>query len=296
MVGTGSRSPRFGGPLRALRERTSLALLVGLSLALLILGKLDLRLAAVMGNSLRDAVVPVLAVLQQPVDRVRYGIGEFADLITAQAENRRLREENRRLLGREAEAAWLAEENRSLRRMLAVPDSRAEPPRLTARIVGDSQGTFVRAMLLDAGSEQGVAVGMAALAPEGLVGRVVDVGRRSARVLLVTDFNSRIPVVVTGAGDQAVLEGDNSALPLLRFLPLNSGLSAGDRVLTFGRGGMLPAGLPVGRIVSSTAEGKPRVRPLADWSRLDHVVLLGVAHLSEPDPVQDAETTLVSRR
>ena len=151
-------------------------------------------------------------------------------------------------------------------------------------------------MLLDAGSEQGVAVGMAALAPEGLVGRVVDVGRRSARVLLVTDFNSRIPVVVTGAGDQAVLEGDNSALPLLRFLPLNSGLSAGDRVLTFGRGGMLPAGLPVGRIVSSTAEGKPRVRPLADWSRLDHVVLLGVAHPSEPDPVQDAETTLVSRR
>lgn len=296
MVGTGSRSPWFGGPLRVLRERASLALLVGLSLALLIVGKLDLRLASAVGNALRDAAVPVLAVLQRPVDQVRHGIGELADLLTVQAENRRLREENRRLLARDAAAAWLAEENRSLRRMLAVPEVRAEPPRLTARIVGDSQGTFVRAMLLDAGSEQGVAMGMAALAPEGLVGRVVDVGRRSARVLLVTDFNSRIPVVVAGAGDQAVLEGDNSALPLLRFLPLNPGLAEGDRVLTSGRGGMLPAGLPVGRIVSAGGDGKLRVRPLADWSRLDHVVLLDPVPLSEPSPGKDAQATLVSRR
>jgi rod shape-determining protein MreC len=296
MVGTDSRSPRFGEPVRALRERGPLALLVGLSLSLLILGKLDVRLASTLGDALRDTVVPVLAVLQRPVDLVRRGIGELSDLLVVQAENQRLREENRRLLARDAEAAWLAEENRSLRRMLAVPELRAEPPRLTARIVGDSQGTFVRALLLDAGSVQGVSVGMAALAPEGLVGRVVDVGRRSARVLLVTDFNSRIPVVVAGAGDQAVLEGDNSALPVLRFLPLNPDLSDGDRVLTSGRGGMLPPGLPIGRIVSSGADGKPRVRPLVDWSRLDHVVLLDPVPLLEPAPGKDEPTTLVSRR
>ena len=296
MVGTGSRSARSGGPLRALRERASLALLVGLSITFLIVGKLELRIAAAAGNALRDAVVPVLAVLQRPVDQIRHGIAEVADLLRVQAENRRLREENRRLLARDAAAAWLAEENRSLRRMLAVRERPAESPRLTARVVGDSQGTFVRALLLDAGSEQGVSVGMAALAPEGLIGRVVDVGRRSARVLLVTDFNSRIPVVVAGAGDQAVLEGDNSSLPLLRFLPLNPGLSDGDRVLTSGRGGMLPPGLPIGRTVPAGADGKARVRPLVDWSRLDHVVLLDTIPLSEPAPGKDAATTLVSRR
>ena len=69
------------------------------------------------------------------------------------------------------------------------------------------------ALLLDAGTEQGVAVGMPAMTPEGLVGRVVEVGRRSARVLLMTDFNSRIPVVVESSGDHAILEGDNSRLP-----------------------------------------------------------------------------------
>src|SRR5689334_24153662 len=111
MVGTGLRAPRIGAPLRALRERTSPALLVALTLALLILGKLDLRLAVMVGNGLRDALVPVLAVVQRPADQIRHGIGELADLVTARAENRRLREENRRLLGRDAEAAWLADEN-----------------------------------------------------------------------------------------------------------------------------------------------------------------------------------------
>ncbi|MGE3738627.1 MAG: rod shape-determining protein MreC [Geminicoccaceae bacterium] len=295
-MATGSHSPRSGGPPRALRGRVSLALLVGLSLALLTVGKLELPIAATAGNALRDAVVPVLAVLQRPIDQLRHGMAELSDLLGVRAENRRLRDENRRLLARDAEAAWLAEENRSLRRMLAVRERAAESPRLTARIVGDSQGTFVRALLLDAGSEQGVSVGMAALAPEGLIGRVVDVGRRSARVLLVTDFNSRIPVVVAGAGDQAVLEGDNSPLPLLRFLPLNPGLSDGDRVLTSGRGGMLPPGLPIGRIMSAGADGKARVRPLVDWSRLDHVVLLDTVPLSEPAPGRDVATTMVSRR
>lgn len=296
MVGTGSRLPRFGGPLRALRERGWLGLLVGLSLLLVLLGKLDARLAAVAGDGLRDGVVPVLAVLQRPYDAARGGIADLAGLLRMAAENRRLREENRRLMARDAEAAWLAAENRSLRRMLAVPEVPGHPPRLTARIVGDSGGTFVRALLLDAGSEQGVSVGMPALAPEGLVGRVVDVGRRSARVLLVTDFNSRIPVVIAGAGDQAVLEGDNSAMPLLRFLPLRPGHAAGDRVLTSGRGGMLPAGLPVGRIGSEGADGRPRVEPFADWSRLDHLVLLDPAPLADPAPGAEARTAVASRR
>ena len=122
----------------------------------------------------------------------------------------------------------------------------------------------MQALLIDAGAEQGVDTGMPATTPEGLVGRVVDVGARSARVLLITDFNSRIPVVVEGSGDQAILEGDNRPLPALRFLPLNPGFAVGDRVLTSGHGGLLPPGLPVGRIEARRRRGaaRPAVRRL----------------------------------
>ena len=226
--------------LRSLRERSATGLLIGLSLMLLVVGKVDVRLAAAVDDMLRDVVVPVLAVLRPPLEVAWHGLDQLKAILATHEENRRLREENRRLLARDTEAAWLSVENRSLRRMLAVPGPPAAPKRLTARVVGDSGGGFVRALLIDAGREHGVVTGMPALAPEGLVGRVVDVGRTSARVLLVTDFNSRIPVVIAGSGDHAVLEGDNSPLPRLRFLPLNPSFAVGDLVLTSGRGGILP--------------------------------------------------------
>jgi rod shape-determining protein MreC len=150
----------------------------------------------------------------------------------------------------------------------------------SARVVADSGGVFVHTLLVDAGAEQGVRDGMAAVNAQGLVGRVVDVGRRSARVLLVTDLNSRIPVVLERSGDQAILEGDNSPEPVLRFLPMNPGLAVGDRVLTSGRGGLLPPGLLIGQISRIGGRGVA-VRPFVDWSRLDYLSLLRDAAAAE---------------
>ena len=275
--------PRFAGPIRSLLDRSALSGVLMLSALLLVLGKVDSRIADYLGNRLTDAVTPVLAALDGPVVALRDALDQAGGLLAAYEENERLREANRRLLGWQAEAARLGVENRALRRMLAVPA--AEPPAslLTARVVGDSGGAFVQALLLDAGAEQGVVKGMPVTTPDGLVGRVIDVGRRSARALLITDFNSRIPVVVESSGDQALLDGDNSPLPLLRFVPLNPGFSPGDRVMTSGRGGLLPAGLPIGRIEVGAGTDL-RVRPFVDWARLDYVGLLEAAPTPLPDP------------
>jgi rod shape-determining protein MreC len=275
--------PRFAGPVRSLLDRSALGALVVLSALLLVLGKADVRLAGYVDDRLTDAVTPVLAALDRPVVAVRATFDAAGGLLAAYEENARLREENRRLLGWQAEAARLAVDNRALRRMLAVPTAEHPAAWLTARVVGDSGGSFVQAVLLDAGAEQGVAAGMPATTPDGLVGRVIDVGARSARALLITDFNSRIPVVVESSGDHALLEGDNSPLPVLRFLPLKPGFAIGDRVLTSGRGGLLPPGLAIGRIEAGD-RGSVRVRPFVDWARLDYVALLAVA----PTPLPDA--------
>ncbi|MFO1046797.1 MAG: rod shape-determining protein MreC [Geminicoccaceae bacterium] len=284
------------GPLRALREKGAFGLLVGMTLILVLVGKLDLRLGSAVAGAAGDAAAPILGILQLPVAAGRAAIDGARDLLALREENRRLREENARLQARDAEASWLATENRSLRRMLAVPEVPTAKARLTARIVGDSGGTFVRAVLLDAGSEQGVSLGMPALAPEGLVGRVVDVGRRSSRVLLVTDFNSKVPVVIAGSGDQAILEGDNTPRPRLQFLPMTPGFASGDRVLTSGRGGILPPGLPIGRVDLTADDGRPRVRPLVDWAQLDYVVLLDPVALAEPAPDGSAQAAMASTR
>jgi rod shape-determining protein MreC len=267
-----------------LRDRSLLGLLVGLSLLLLVVGKVDVRLANLAGQRLGDLAVPVLAVLGRPVVALRDGLDRIGSLLAAYEENERLREENRGLLGWQAEAARLAVENRALRRMLAVPGDDRPTAAVTAKVVGDSGGAFVRTLLVDAGAAQGVTRGMAATTPEGLAGRVIDVGERSARVLLITDLNSRIPVVVESTGDHALLEGDNTAAPRLRFLPLDPGFAPGDRVLTSGRGGLLPPGLAVGRIDADGGDGL-RVRPFLDWTRLDYLALLPGAPVPAPEAV-----------
>lgn len=280
MSGSGAHSPRAALSLRSLASRFGLGVLVGLSVLLLLLGKLDMKLANLLADHLNDVSVPVLQVIVQPVVAVRSGVDRIGALLAVYDENARLREENRRLLSWQAEAARLNVQNQALRRQLNVPPVGAALAWTTARIVADSGGVFVRTLLVDAGTDHGVMVGMPALTPAGLVGRVVDVGRRSARILLITDFNSRVPVVVERSGDQAILEGDNGGEPSLRFLPINPSFAVGDRVLTSGRGGMLPPGLLVGQVAEVTG-AQARVRSYVDWSRLDYLSLL---HYQSPPP------------
>src|SRR5687768_6169464 len=117
-----SRSwPRLAALVRSLLDRSAVGLLVGLSVLLLVLGKADVRLANYAGEQLTDIVVPVLTALNRPVVSVRQLFDRVGGLLAAYEENARLREENRQLLGWQAESARLMVENRALQRMLAVP-------------------------------------------------------------------------------------------------------------------------------------------------------------------------------
>jgi rod shape-determining protein MreC len=122
--------------------------------------------------------------------------------------------------------------------------------------------------MVNAGRDNGVARGQAALAREGLVGRVAEVGSRAARILLITDLNSRVPVVVDGTHRRAILAGDNAARPSLRYADTGGTMRIGDRIVTSGQGGVFPPGLPVGVVVSADSEGA-RVEPYAALSRVD---------------------------
>ena len=182
---------------------------------------------------------------------------DVGELVALRAENADLREQNAACSnGRAPRASW-----RSRTRGCAscsTPRPRTQhPTAVTARVVADAGGPFVQTVMVNAGADQGVVNGMAAVNERGLVGRVIEVGRRSARILLLTDFNSRIPVMVEPSRDQAILAGDNSREPGLMFLPLNPRLSVGDRVVTSGRGGVLPPGLAIG-VVSAIGEQQGR--------------------------------------
>jgi rod shape-determining protein MreC len=272
-------------PLKALADRFAFGALVVLSIVLLVVGRANVQLIEGIGTRIGDALVPALGALMQPISASRRVVEQVGELVALRAENERLREQNRRLLEWQSAARQLSLENAALRQLLSMPVAPERPTAVSGRVIADTGGPFVHTVLLDVGTEHGVARGMAAVNERGLVGRVIEAGRRSSRVLLLTDFNSRVPVMVEPSRDQAILAGNNTGRPALVFLPLSPRLSVGDRVVTSGRGGVLPPGLEVGTVRSIDDAGVV-VEPLVDFTRLEYLRLLEYTDIVPPEQLE----------
>ncbi len=162
-------------------------------------------------------------------------------------------------------------------------DPAAPPITRTEPIIAEPGGLYVRSVLIAGGAHDGLTKGQAAMVGPGLVGRITELGRWSARVLLITDLNSRIPVILEGTRTHAILAGDNSAEPYLMYLPKAATVNVGDRLVTAGHDGVFPTGLAVGR-VESIENGEIRVQPIADLDRLEYIELVDSAVQSALTP------------
>jgi rod shape-determining protein MreC len=140
---------------------------------------------------------------------------------------------------------------------------------VTVRIVSDFSGPFVQAALVNGGASAGLKVDQAVITSDGLIGRIIEAGEHSARVLLLTDINSRIPVVTEKSREKSIMVGAGHDLPSLTYLAANSAVAVGERVVTSGDGGVFPAGIPVG-VVVSVGNGV-KVQPLANAAKATFV-------------------------
>ena len=259
-------------PIRVWAQRFAFLGFVALSFALMLLSKAESSAIERMRLAIVDAVSPVLFVLSQPVQAVGQAADAVENFFVVYEDNRRLREENARLVQWVQEARRLGVENATLRAQLEyVPDKRSQF--VTARVVADTGGAFFHSLLINAGARQFIRRGQAVIWQGGLIGRIAEVGERTSRVLLMTDINSRIPVVVESTGDRAIVRGDNSPRPVLLFLPNNTPISPGDRIVTSGHGGVYPPGLAVGA-VAEVSDTKISVQPFVDWARLNQAIIL----------------------
>jgi len=273
-------------PRRAAVQRVALPLLVLVSATMVILGKADQVLFESLRVAVSDTASPALDVLSRPLGALGHLMDRARDFVAVYQNNARLAEENEKLLRWQQAAFRLASENARLRELLKLTPEPATTF-ITARVIANSGGAYVRSLMIHAGSENGVERGQAAVTGEGLVGRVSEVGRQAARVLLVTDLNSRVPVIVEGPQQRALLTGDNSERPCLRYLNAGAEIKVGDRVVTSGQGGVFPPGLPVGVVASLDGEA-PRVEPYVEMSRVEYlrVVDYGLANgLPNPVPI-----------
>jgi len=176
------------------------------------------------------------------------GASWFARVTGQTARNERIKAleaEVRDLARWRAAAISMSERLESYETILNI---QGEPPvqGVTARIIAESDGPFADTLLANAGKSQGIEAGFIALNEGGLVGRVVQLGQRSSRILVVTDFNSRVPVMGEASGVRAIMYGGRDGIGALEDLPEIDQFQPGERILTTGEGGVFPRGLVAG--------------------------------------------------
>ncbi len=274
---------RLSIPLRQALAKLTLPVLIVASFVLMLLGKADTVLAERGRVALADALAPIYGILAEPLGNLRSAADGVQQIFTVYADNVRLREENERLRQWQAVALALDAENASLKANLHwIPDPQASY--VTARVVADAGGVYARAVLLSTGPNPRISKGQVALDDRGLAGRVTEVGTRSARVLLITDINSRIPVTLESSRARAILIGTNGARPRLAYWPEEQPPVEGERVVTSAEANAFPAGLPVGT-VHYTSRNTAEVVPAARLDRLEVVRIFdyGLHGIDAPD-------------
>jgi rod shape-determining protein MreC len=270
------------GTWKIARNRSSaqlpLAVFAVLAIVVVLIGKAQSSLFDSARTKLSDWTAPLLKTVNVPVAVVSRWVGSAGEIFSVYQENLRLKEENARL--RQWHSAALVLDDRVKRYQLllnAVPDPTLTT--VTARVIGRSSKPFLETMILDAGKVQNVKPGQAVLDARGMIGRIFLSGERTSWVILLTDLNSRIPVVIQPGNIQAMIAGDNTAAPTVETLAQGASLKPGMQVLTSGDGGLIPPGLPIG---SLAADGdRFRVALLADAGTADDVQI--VDFKSPPD-------------
>ncbi|HRD77013.1 MAG TPA: rod shape-determining protein MreC [Hyphomicrobiaceae bacterium] len=251
--------------------RTSVMVFMLVAAALLASSQIDHPLLAAARRHASDLLTPALTAanaLTEPVRALGRQLRSHSSLV---AEVERLKGEVQRLSAWEARAKELERRIGHLTALARVVDEPAVGF-VTVRVIVEARSPFVRTALVGAGRNHGLRPGYPVINGDGLVGRIVDAGDRSARLLLLSDPASRIPVIVGAASVDAILLGGGGSSARLTLFANGAKVSDGDEVVTSGVGGLFPRGLRIG--VARQVAADLTVELYAHLDQLDYVSVL----------------------
>ncbi len=247
-------------------------LIISFGFLLILVGKADLTAVRYMQGGVVEVIAPFYSIVTVPVNSIESLFEGLQTVASLRTKANRLELENARLKKLQRIAESLEVENRQLRTVLGavIPQ---EWDAITARVIAVPGGNFTHSMIVEHGANKVIARGSAVVTAEGLVGYIISSGKYFSRILLLSDVNSRIPVILSDSSWPGLAVGKNGLILELDFLPAESEPSLNETVVTSGHGGLLPAGIPVGR-VSSITKKQVLVTPSVELRKLSFVTIL----------------------
>jgi rod shape-determining protein MreC len=253
------------GSNRSWMSRAAVLLLLLSGILLLIMVRMNHPIATSLHAHLLNITRPMLMIIASPVEKFSVLVEEKNQIMDTYRDNKKLRAENDTLRRWQEVAQVLKAENESLRTLAGYqPIDRANY--VTARVIGQSPGTYSASVILNVGSDAGIKRFQPVIDAHGLMGRINELSETTAQVLLLSDASSRVPVITGNSRQHAILAGTGDALLRLTFIggdPEN--IEVGEPVVTTEEGNLIPGGILIGSVLKRDGETifvKP-LRPLA---------------------------------
>jgi len=235
---------------RGTKQRFSLLGLLFFSILLIVLGKFNFTAINYLKITINEVVYRISFVASLPEKYIGYSYRAVEEHIRFYNDYNLKKEELEKLKSKKYETIFLEAENKRLKKVLN--DINYSSELVIAKVIIDKQSPFLRSIIINKGSKNNINKGMAVLSDSYLLGKVVEVNYTTSRVLLLSDLNSKIPVIIEPLGYHAILSGTGKSEPILEFLPENHTVQSGNKVYTSGKEGIFSPGIPIGEVNMST--------------------------------------------
>ena len=227
------------------KQKFSLFALVVASIIFIFLETIETKPLNYLRSFIKDAIYRGSQVVSVPSRSFSDLTGFITNHINVYKNYTELKKENNELKNKISNSDFLELENTQLRKLIEEQVT-SESNFVSARVLLDKQSPYLNSFIINIGSNKNIKNGMAVLHGKNFVGRIVDVNFFSSRVLLVSDLNSKIPIISEPSSNHAILSGHGKDKPTLEYLPENHSLKNGDKIYTSGKEGIFSPGIPIG--------------------------------------------------
>jgi rod shape-determining protein MreC len=221
---------------------------------------------------------PTLSLIGKPAKLCRHLYDSYVDAIGARRENVRLTKKLESLEFENQRIPELESENKRLKTILNLMEQRKNTM-IAARVVGEDVKNWFKCIIIDKGKDHGVKEKMPVVTAKGLVGQAVEVEKWHSKIMVINDTNSSVDVFVEGKQTRGMLEGTGQSTLKLKYILKNDEVEIGDKLVTSGKDGIYPKGLPTGIVITvnrakSGIFADVDVMPYNNFKRLDEVLIV----------------------
>ena len=227
------------------QQRFSLFALAIISILLIFLETIDTKPLNKIRSFIKDIVYRTAVVANYPTKIFSGSYHLVEDHFSLYKNYNNLKKENEELKSKYLTSDFLELENSQLRKLIDE-QIQSKSNLISARVMLEEQSPYLNSFVINIGANKELKNGMAALDGKNFIGRIVDVNFFSSRILLITDLNSKIPVITEPSGNHAILSGHGDVRPTLEYVSDNHQIQDGDKVYTSGKEGIFSPGIPIG--------------------------------------------------